>query len=101
MAIHSKADALAAINGLSEQDWKDGIFFDVPKKRRRKQAIGEIKYIKVQLPADLQRRVACQINRYVEIFGKDLGWSMVALMLEYPTNKRLIAIAEEEGREPQ
>ena len=98
MAIHSKADALAAINALSEKDFADGIFVDIPKKRRRAQAMKR-KDIRIQLPADLQKRVATQVNRYVELLGKELGWTVIALLLEYPNDVRLKALGEHEGYE--
>lgn len=99
MALHSKAEAIAAINAMPDQCFKDGVFFDVPKARRRSQAMG-LKQIRVNVPKDIQRRFAAQVNRFVELMGKELGWTVICLLLEYPTKERLIALGETEGYDP-
>jgi hypothetical protein len=99
MAIHSKADAIAFLDALSAKDYADGLYIDLPRKRRRAQAMGA-KQIRVTLPKDLQARVGRQIDRFVRLLGKELGWTVIVLLLEYPSDKRLVALGEEEGREP-
>ena len=98
MALHSKAEAHALIERMSEKDFQDGVVVDVPKKRRRAQAMG-LKQIRINVPKDLQKRFATQVNRYVELLGKDLGWDLICSLLEHPVDKRLRVLAEEEGRE--
>ena len=98
---HDRAELLRAIELMPDKNFADGVLTDIPKLRRRRQATGQIKYIRVQLPKDLQARACKQINRFTELLGKDLGWTVIVLLLEYPSNRRLLALAESEGREPQ
>ena len=94
--IHSKSEAIAAINGMPEKCFTDGVLMDVPKARRRSQAM-KLKQIRVNLPADLQKRFAAQINRHVELLGKELGWTIMCMVLEFASNERLKALGEHEG----
>ena len=96
MITHSRDEAIAAIRAMPEKCFTDGLLMDVPKARRRSQAM-RLKQIRVSLPADLQKRFAAQINRHVELLGKELGWTVMCMILEFATDKRLRALGEHEG----
>lgn len=81
MAYHDREAMIADLRKLPQSAWVDGVYFDVPKDRRRKQAMGT-KRLQVNLPLDLQKRFATQINRYVEALGKDVAWDMMCQTLE-------------------
>lgn len=81
MSYHDPESMIADLKRLPASAWVDGVYFDVPKDRRRKQAMGQ-KRLQVNLPEDLQKRFATQINRYVESMGKEVAWDRMCSILE-------------------
>jgi len=81
VSYHDLPSMLNDLKRLPPSAWCDGVYFDVPKDRRRKQAMGT-KRLQVNLPLDLQKRFAIQINRYVEALGKEVAWDRMCGLLE-------------------
>lgn len=82
--VHSKEELVAVANTLSERAYADGLLWDIPKARRREQAKNPQKQLRIGLEGDLKVRMASQINRYVEKYGKQLGWDVLIQRLEGP-----------------
>ena len=82
--VHDKEQLLGLVNALSERSYADGVLIDIPKARRREQAKNPQKQLRIGLEGDLKVRMATQINRYVEKYGKQLGWDILIQRLEGP-----------------
>lgn len=93
--IHSKEEALRIVQQMSDGMFADGLLLDVPKRRRREQAQGK-RPMTINMPADQKRRLGTQINRYIEIFGKEAGIEMILHLIEHPTNEHLSSLADEQ-----
>jgi hypothetical protein len=85
---HNRAEALREISAMPEQCFADGVLLDVPKRRRREQAMGTA-MVRIQWPKEQKKRFATQYNRFVEKFGKDVGIEMLLRLLERPTDEAL------------
>ena len=81
MIYHDRESLIRDARILPESMFTDGVYIDCPKDRRRKQAMGT-KRLQVNLPLDLQKRFAIQINRYVEALGKEVAWDRMCGLLE-------------------
>lgn len=82
--VHDRDQLLGLANALSERSFADGVLIDVPKARRREQAKNPQRQLRIGLEGDLKVRMATQINRYVEKFGKQLGWDVLIQRIEQP-----------------
>lgn len=82
--VHSREELDAVTRNLSERAFADGVLWDIPKARRREQAKNPQKQLRIGLEGDLKVRMAAQINRYVEKYGKQLGWDILIQRLEAP-----------------
>ena len=80
--VHTRDELLAVCKTLSERAFADGVLWDVPKARRREQATNPQRPLRLGLEGDLKLRMATQVNRYVEKFGKQLGWDLMLKRLE-------------------
>jgi hypothetical protein len=80
--VHSREELEAVTASLSERAFADGVLWDVPKARRREQAKNPQKQLRIGLEGDLKVRMATQINRFVEKYGKQLGWDVMIRRLE-------------------
>ena len=87
--VHSREELEAVVKALSEKAFADGVLWDVPKARRREQARNPQKQLRIGLEGDLKIRMATQINRYVEHYGKQLGWDILIRRLEEPLEDEL------------
>ena len=85
---HSREQALAEVRSMPEQCFVDGLLLDVPKRRRREQAMNKRPML-IKLPADQKKRLGTQFNRYIETCGKDLGIEILLKMIEHPTTEQL------------
>lgn len=91
--VHSRSDAVRMIETMPEQCFVDGLLLDVPKRRRREQAMGT-GMVRIQWPKEQKKRFATQYNRYVELFTKDIGIELLLRLLERPTDEALKEAAE-------
>jgi exopolyphosphatase/pppGpp-phosphohydrolase len=80
--FHSKDELLGVLNSLSDRALADGVLIDLPRTRRREQGTNPQKQLRLNIDADLKKRMAAQINRYVEKYGKQLGWDILIQRLE-------------------
>lgn len=87
--VHSREELEAVTKALSDKAFIDGVLWDVPKARRREQARNPQRQITLKLDGDLKIRMATQINRYVEIFGKAVGWDALLKRIEWPSDLEL------------
>jgi hypothetical protein len=94
VAYHSKEEFLRDVNALGPQAWVDGVYFDVPKRRRREQAMGT-REVRIQWPKDQKKRFVAQYNRYVEILTKDIGIEELLKRLEAPSDEELRKLTED------
>ena len=78
------------IRTMPEQNFTDGVLLDVPKRRRREQAMGTAA-VRIQWPKEQKKRFATQYNRYVEILSKDIGIEVLLRKLEAPSDEELRA----------
>lgn len=95
MVHHDKAELLKTIASMPENCFKDGVLIDIPKRRRREQAQGK-RPMTIKMAPDHKRRFGTQVNRYVEIFGKETGFEMMIQMIEHPSTERLNALSQTE-----
>jgi hypothetical protein len=98
MAYHSKEEFLRDVNALGPQAWIDGVYFDVPKRRRREQAMGT-REVRIQWPKDQKKRFVAQYNRYVELLTKELGIDELLKRLEAPSDEELRKLTEDVSNE--
>ena len=82
--VHSREELEGVLRNLSDRAFADGVLWDIPKARRREQAKNPQKQLRIGLEGDLKVRMAAQINRYVEKYGKQLGWDILIKRLEEP-----------------
>jgi len=78
---------------MPEQCFRDGLLLDVPKRRRREQALGT-GMVRIQWPKEQKLRFARQYDRYVRIFTKDIGIEILLRKLEAATDEELSKEAE-------
>lgn len=95
---HDKDAALAAIRTMNEGIFRDGLLLDCPKRRRREQAQNKRPML-IKMAPEHKLRLGKQINRFIEIFGKDLGIEMMLELLEHPPDARLQELVEEARQE--
>lgn len=81
---HDKAEIIAQINSMAPRAFDDGVLIDLPRTRRRDQGANPQKQLRLALDGDLKRRMAAQIERFVERFGKGIGWELMLRRLEKP-----------------
>ena len=93
MIYHSREEALRELRNMPEKNFQDGLLLDVPKRRRREQAMGNGQ-VRINWPKDQKKRFAKQYNRYVEILTKDIGIELLLRKLEAPTDEELRKEAE-------
>jgi hypothetical protein len=92
--LHSREEALQMIRTMPEGMFTDGLLLDCPKRRRREQAMNKRPML-IKLPPDQKKRLATQMNRYIELLGKDLGIEIMLRFIEGPTNVTLTAFGED------
>jgi hypothetical protein len=66
---------------MPEGCFEDGVLIDVPKRRRREQAMSQ-KPFTIRWPRDLKKRFATQVNKFIENGSKDLGLDLLIRILE-------------------
>lgn len=76
------------IRTMPEGCFVDGLLLDVPKRRRREQAMNKRPML-IKLPPDQKLRLGKQLNRYIELCGKDLGIELLLKFTELPTDEEL------------
>jgi hypothetical protein len=86
--LHSREEALQMIRTMPEGCFVDGLLLDVPKRRRREQAMNKRPML-IKLPPDQKLRLGKQLNRYIELCGKDLGIELLLKFTELPTDEEL------------
>jgi hypothetical protein len=86
--VHSREDALQMIRTMPEGCFVDGLLLDVPKRRRREQAMNKRPML-IKLPPDQKLRMGKQMNRFIELCGKDLGMEIFLKLLEQVTDEEL------------
>jgi hypothetical protein len=91
---HDKKAAMAAISTMNEGIFKDGLLLDCPKRRRREQAQNKRPFL-IKMAPEHKLRLGKQMNRFIEIFGKDLGIEMMLKLMEHPSDERLRELVEE------
>jgi hypothetical protein len=91
--FHNRDEALREVRNMPEKNFQDGLLLDVPKRRRREQAMGNGQ-LRISWPRDQKKRFAKQYNRYVEIFTKDIGIEALLCRLEVPSDEELRKEAE-------
>jgi len=97
MAYHSKEEFLRDVNALGPQAWVDGVYFDVPKRRRREQAMG-MREVRIQWPKDQKKRFVTAYNKYVEVCGKDIGMELFLRQVEALSDEDLRRLADGEEK---
>jgi hypothetical protein len=91
MSVHHDRQALLAeIQHMPEGCFIDGVLIDVPKRRRRAQAMTDAE-VRIKWPKEQKKRFATQYNRYVELLTKDIGIEVLLRKLEAPTDEELLA----------
>jgi hypothetical protein len=86
--LHSREDALQMIRTMPEGCFVDGLLLDVPKRRRREQAMNTRPMV-IKWPPEQKKRFAAQYNRFVEICTKDIGVEILLKLLEQVTDEEL------------
>lgn len=86
--LHSREEALQMIRTMPEGMFTDGLLLDCPKRRRREQAMNKRPML-IKLPPDQKLRLGKQLNRYIELCGKDLGIELLLKFTELPTDEEL------------
>lgn len=81
MVHHDKAELLKTIASMPENCFKDGVLIDIPKRRRREQAQGK-RPMTIKMAPEHKLRFGKQINRFIEICGKDVGLEIMLKLLE-------------------
>lgn len=79
---HDRVALLEVVKAMSDKALVDGVLIDHPKSRRREQAINPQKPIRLMMDADLKKRLATQINRFIEYYGKGVGLDVLIGLLE-------------------
>lgn len=93
MSVHHDREALLAeIRNMPDGCFADGVLIDVPKRRRREQAMQGI--VRIRLPKEQNKRLATQFNRYIEACGKDLGIEILLVRLELPSEAEIRNLCE-------
>jgi len=90
---HDKKSLLNDVQGLTDKALADGVLIDIPKRRRREQAMGSGQ-VRINWPKEQKKRFATQYNRYTEIFTKDIGIEALLRKLEAPSDEELRKEAE-------
>jgi hypothetical protein len=90
---HNRQELLAEIQHMPEGCFTDGVLIDVPKRRRRAQAMTDAE-VRIKWPKEQKKRFATQYNFYVETCGKDLGIELLLQQLEALDEEALRAKAE-------
>ena len=83
---HDREVLLGIVRSLPAKMLEDGILLDCPKRRRREQAMN-LRPMTIKLPPEQKRRLATQINRFIELCGKDLGIEILLKLIEEPSNE--------------
>ena len=86
--VHSREDALQLIKTMPEGCFVDGLLLDVPKRRRREQAMNKRPML-IKLPPDQKLRLGKQLNRYIELCSKDIGIEIMLKLIEEPSDEAL------------
>ena len=101
--IHDKLELAEAVKLITDGMLKDGILIDVPKRRRREQAQNKRPFL-IKMAPEHKLRFGKQFNRFVEIFGKDLGAEVLLKILERYTDedlKKILADTEQDHGVPK
>lgn len=94
MAVyHDRETFERETRSLSDKAFQDGVLIDIPKRRRREQAMGT-GVVRINWPKEQKKRFATQYNRYVELFTKDIGIEILLRLIERPTDEALQEAAE-------
>jgi hypothetical protein len=86
--VHSREEALQLVRHMPDGCFVDGLLLDVPKRRRREQAMNKRPML-IKLPPDQKLRLGKQLNRFIEIGTKDLGIEIMLKLLEQVTDEEL------------
>lgn len=92
--VHSREEALQLVKSMPEGCFVDGLLLDVPKRRRREQAMGTRPMV-IKWPPEQKKRFAKQYNRFVEICTKDLGLEIMLKLIEEPSDETLKSWVEQ------
>jgi hypothetical protein len=91
---HDRDSLLRDIKNLPEGLLNDGVLIDCPKRRRREQAMNKRPML-IKLPPDQKLRLGKQLNRYIELCGKDLGIELLLKFTELPTDEELKSYSQQ------
>ena len=86
--LHNREEALQMIRTMPEGCFVDGLLLDVPKRRRREQAMNKRPML-IKLPPDQKLRLGKQLNRYIELCSKDIGIEIMLKLIEEPSDETL------------
>ena len=86
--LHNREEALQMIRTMPEGCFVDGLLLDVPKRRRREQAMNKRPML-IKLPPDQKLRLCKQLNRYIELCSKDIGIEIMLKLIEEPSDETL------------
>lgn len=86
--VHDREEALQLVRTMPEGCFVDGLLLDVPKRRRREQAMNKRPML-IKLPPDQKLRLGKQLNRYIELCTKDLGIEIMLKLIEQVTDEEL------------
>ena len=89
MAYHSKEEMLRDLNALGPDAWAQGVYFDVPKRRRASQA--KTGQLRLDWPLEQKQRFIAVYDRFVEAATKDLAIEILLRRLESVTNEELFS----------
>jgi hypothetical protein len=84
--LHNREEALREIRNMPEQCFTDGVLLDVPRRRRREQAMGT-RPMTIKWPVEQKKRFGKQYDRYVSICTKDLALEIMLKLLEEPSDE--------------
>jgi hypothetical protein len=78
---------------MPEGCFTDGVLIDVPKRRRREQAMSQ-RPMTIKWPRDLKMRFATQVNRFIELCSKEVGLDLMIRILERWTDEDITKAVE-------
>jgi hypothetical protein len=91
--VHDREEALRLVRTMPDGCFADGLLLDVPKRRRREQAMNKRPML-IKLPPDQKLRLGKQLNRFIELCGKDLGIEIMLKLIEQPDDEMLKSWSE-------
>src|SRR5277367_3024985 len=93
---HDREQAIREIRSMPEQCFVDGLLLDVPKRRRREQAMNKRPML-IKMAPEHKLRLGTQLNRFIELCGKDLGIELMLRIMERWTNEDIVKVREDDA----